>query len=77
MVLCLVLVLLCITYCPFKFCNHLDEEDRAGCFTVIVFLMSCLLWLFLMVPLVGGLQCVIVVFPDHTEKIFRVELTRA
>ena len=23
------------------FCNHLDEEERAGCFTLIVFLMSC------------------------------------
>ena len=27
------------------------------------------LWLFLMVPLVG-LQCVIVVFPDHTHLLF-------
>ena len=23
-------VLLCITLCPFKFCNHLEEEEGAG-----------------------------------------------
>ena len=27
--------------CPFEFCNHLDEEERAGCFALIIFLMSC------------------------------------
>ena len=37
----LVFVLVCITLCPFKFCNHLDEEERAGCFASIVFWMSC------------------------------------
>ena len=26
-----VYVLLCISLCPFKFCNHLEEEERAGC----------------------------------------------
>ena len=31
--LCLNLVLLCSSLCPFKFCNHLVEEVRAGCFT--------------------------------------------
>ena len=30
------------------------------------------LWLFLTVPLVGRLQCVIVVFPDHTHLLFTV-----
>ena len=40
-VLCLVLVLLCRPQCPFKFCYHIDEEERAGCFIEIVFLMSC------------------------------------
>ena len=29
------------TFCPFKFCNHLDEVERAGCFALIVFLMYC------------------------------------
>ena len=40
-VLCLVFVLVCITFRPVYFCNHLDEEERAGCFALIVFLMSC------------------------------------
>ena len=37
-VLCLVLVLLCSTKCPFLFCSHLAEEERDGCF--IIFLVS-------------------------------------
>ena len=40
-VLCLVLVLLCITKCSLSFCNYLDKEESAGCLTLIVFLMSC------------------------------------
>ena len=30
-------------FVSFKFCNHLDVdgEERAGYFTIIVFLMSC------------------------------------
>ena len=36
----LVFVLLCITLYPYEFCNHLDEEERAGCFALFVFLMS-------------------------------------
>ena len=31
-----VFVLLCITFCPFKFYNHLEEEERVGCFAFIV-----------------------------------------
>ena len=27
-VLCLIIVLLCSTWCPFQFCNHLDVEER-------------------------------------------------
>ena len=37
----LVFVWVCITLCPFWFCNHLDEEERAGCFAFIVFPISC------------------------------------
>ena len=37
----LVFVLVCISLCPFYFCNHLDKEERAGCFAFIVFWMSC------------------------------------
>ena len=49
-------------------------EDRAGLFTLIVLLMSCdcscyVISVFLAVPWFG-LQCVIVVFPDHTHLLF-------
>ena len=33
-------VLLYVTLCPFEFCNHLDGEERAGCFALFVFLVS-------------------------------------
>ena len=33
-------VLLYVTLCLFQFCNHLDEEERAGCFAWFVFLVS-------------------------------------
>ena len=36
-----VFVLLCITVRPFLFCNHLEEEGRAGCFAFIVLRMFC------------------------------------
>ena len=36
-----VFVLLCITLCPFKFCDHLQEEGNAGCFASIVLRMYC------------------------------------
>ena len=32
---------LVFTVCPFQFCSHLDVEERAGCFALIFFLMSC------------------------------------
>ena len=52
--------------------NHLEEEERAGCFVFVV--IECLvtvyvLLFFLTVPWVG-LQCVIVVFSDHTNLLF-------
>ena len=50
------------------FCNHLHAEKRASCLLLLSF--SCLvtvnvLWLFLTMSWVG-LQCVIVVCPNHT-----------
>ena len=36
-----VFVLLCITLCPFWFCNHLEEEEKAGCFDAIVLQIYC------------------------------------
>ena len=32
-------VLLCITLCPFLFCNHLEEEEIPGCFALVVLLL--------------------------------------
>ena len=66
----LVFDLVCTTLCPFKFCNHLDEEERA----LLLLSFRCLvsvyvLWLFLTVSLVG-IQFVIVVFPDHTHLLY-------
>ena len=51
-----------------KFCNHLDGEERAGCFTLFscCVVSVCILWLILMVTWVC-LQCVIVEFPDRTH----------
>ena len=70
----LVFVLVCITLCPFQFCNHLDEEDRAGCFAFIVFWMSCNCKCPGALPhgALGCLQFVIVVFPDHTHLLFHM-----
>ena len=36
----LVFVLVCITFCHFYFCYHLDEEKRVGCFALIIIWMS-------------------------------------
>ena len=53
--------------------NHLEEEERAGCFALIVLRMSCYckcsVALLHTVPWVS-LQCVIVVFPDYTHLLF-------
>ena len=51
-----------------SFAIIIEEEERAGCFAFIVLRMSWM-WLFLAVLWVG-LQCVIVVFPDHTHLFF-------
>ena len=36
-----VFVLVCITLCPFYFCNPLEEEEIAGSFAIIVLQMYC------------------------------------
>ena len=53
----------------FKVMHHLGEEGSAGCFTVIVFLVSCDGKCFVALPTVPcvGLQSVIVVFSGHTH----------
>ena len=66
-----VLVLLCIILCPFYFSNHLEGE-KTSCFVFIA--VHCLvnvnvLWLFITDPW-AGLQCVFMVFSDHTHLLF-------
>ena len=56
------------------FVFHLSfaEEEKAGCFAIVVLQMyshTNVLWLFLTVPWVG-LQCVIVVSPDLANLFF-------
>ena len=52
--------LLCV---QFKFCNHLDGEERAGCFVLFVFLVSH--------DGAAGLSAVCDFgFPDHTHLLF-------
>ena len=67
-------VLVCITLF-FLVLQSSEEQERAGCFAFIIFRKSCYcicsgaLHLFLMVPFIG-LQCMIVVFPDHAHLPF-------
>ena len=60
----LVFTLVCMTLCPFKFCNQLEQEERADYFAFIVLRISCYCKCPVALPRgVGvGLQVVIVVF---------------
>ena len=49
--------------------NHVDGEERAGCFTLSSWCLKIAVWLFLTLSWVG-LKFVIVVFPDHTHLLF-------
>ena len=52
--------------------DKLLAEKHAGCLLLLsyrCFVTVNVMWLFLMVPCVG-LQCVIVVYPDHTHLLF-------
>ena len=47
--------------------NHLDEEERAVCFTLFSAVLGLsVMWLFLVVSWFG-LKSEIVTFPDHTH----------
>ena len=39
--LCLSHFVLCIALCHFRFCNNIDEVEKAGCFISFVFLVLC------------------------------------
>ena len=59
--------------------KHLAEEERAGCFTSMLLLLSCGCWSFCVTPC-GAVVClwyVYVTFPGHTRlllEIFNVAL---
>ena len=42
--------LVCINFCHFLFRNHLEEEERSGCFAFIVLGMSCYCKFFVALP---------------------------
>ena len=63
-------VLLFATFCPFYFCNHLDEvKELVALLSLSSWYLVIVVWFFLAVPWVC-LQFVIVVFPDHTHLLF-------
>ena len=64
-------LLLCVTLCPFLFCNHLDGEERAqaALHCLSSWYLVIVVWLFLTMSRVC-LQFVIVLFHDHTHLLF-------
>ena len=73
---CVFLCLVCITLCHFWF--EIILKRKRELVALLLLSYECLvtvgyyvLWLFLTVPWVG-LQCVIVVFPDHTYFFYLV-----
>ena len=60
-VLCLVLVLYAVLSVLSSFVIHLDREERAGCFTLLVFVMSFDFLYYMVLP--WGVIYMIMVFP--------------
>ena len=58
---------MCVTLCPFWFCNNLDGEERADCFALFVFLVPCDCCAALPHDAMGLSAVFIGVFPDHTH----------
>ena len=48
---CVLFVFCYVSLCVLSsFGNHLDKEERADCFTLIAFLVSCDCWCFMALP---------------------------
>ena len=60
--------------CPFLFCNHLNGEERAGCFALFVFQVLRDCCVALPHDAMGCMHFVIVVFPDETHYFNSVEI---
>ena len=72
-VLCLSLLCYAVLCVRSRFCDHLEEEEKSGCFAILYYRCTVtinVLWLFLTLSRVG-LQCVIVIFPDYTHFLYR------
>ena len=72
-VLCLYLFCYALLYVHSSFAIILKRNIKLVALLLLSYRCSVttnVLWLFLMVPWVG-LQCVIVVFPDHTHLLFQ------
>ena len=66
-----VFVLLCIYFLSNLVCSHLEEEEKSGCFAIIVLQMNCYYKCSVALP-DGAMGCsavayVIGIFPDHTH----------
>ena len=68
-------VLLCITFCPFQLCNHLEEEEKSGCSAIFVLQMYFYNKCSVTLPTGAwvGQRCLIVVFPSPTHLLFEYE----
>ena len=67
-------LLVCITLCTFYFCSILKRKRALVALLLVsnrCIVIINVLWLVLTMPSVG-LQCVIMVFPDHTHLLFFV-----
>ena len=65
-------VFLYVTLCSFKFCNHLDGEVKAGCFSWFVFLVSCDGCVALSGGAIGLSAVCDCGIPDHTLLLFQL-----
>ena len=71
-----VFVLLCITCVHFSFAIILKRKRKLDALLLLTYrciFTTKILWLFLAEPWVG-IQCVIVVFPDHTHLLFENQI---
>ena len=69
----------CVSCSMLCCCNHLDGEDRAGCFTLIAFLVSCDCYYPVALPhgAAGRPTLCDCGIPEHTHLLFCPVICRA